>query len=153
MQQRNQNVQKVVDAVVGMEYGDTITHLEMTTLLGEKHGTTKYFNLVRRANKQLLSTGKMLGNIREVGYQIIMPDEYTGVAVKNFAKGFKNLQRGNDVLTNAPTKHMSREGLQAHREVSDRACSLYAAMAGGYTELKLLSKKQHALDPTNVGRA
>lgn len=152
MRSQNPKVKSVIDNVIELNYGDTITHLEMEAWTGEKNKTRKYYSVVQRANKKLKTLGKMLETVSGVGYRVLLPDEYTDSAVRSYAKGFKCLGEGNETLVHAPTKHMSQEGLQAHREVSDRAHVLYAAMAGGYTEIKMLSQKQHALDPASVAR-
>lgn len=149
---KNKTIEDLVAHVLKLGYGETIPHSEIEGILGEPHSSSKYFDLVRRANKNLLSHQKMMQNLRGVGYQIIEPDEYVGVAVHHYSKAFRRLKRGNDVLVNAPVACMSREGMDAHRAVSDRARSLFASMSGGCVELKLLARKPSPLAVENVGR-
>jgi len=152
---KNQNKQKweiLFESIKNMEYGDIITHAEISKLINEPYGSNKYSSIVQRAKKELLKNSRQIESIRETGYRVLEPDSYVDESMSKFKQGFNKLKKGNDLLTFAPVKDMSDEGRDTYRHVSDRARSLYAVMAGGCTELKLLSKKNSALLPENIGR-
>lgn len=142
----------LVEHILSMDYGETITHTEISGIIQEEHDSNKYRAIVNKAKKILLKEGKAIESIKDVGYRVIDPDCYTNKSVKQFKQGFHRLQNGYDTLQYAPTDKMSNEGRKVHRDVSDRAKILYAAMAGGCTELTMLSKKNSPLLPENVGR-
>jgi len=81
-----------------------------------------------------------------------MTDDYTEKSVNAFKRGFNKLKKAGDLLTYAPVDDMSDEGRSMHRHVSGRVRVLHAAVAGGCTELRLLTKKRSAFLPENVAR-
>jgi len=135
--------------IISLNYGDTIFHNEISGIIEESKTSTKYYSIINKAKKELLKIGKTIKAIQGQGYTIVNPDDYTDLSLKHIKSGFNQIDKGYKVLTYAPVNHMSKEGLQVFRHVSDRARSLQAMVAGGCTELKLLNNKQSKLAITN----
>ena len=142
----------IYETVKTMNYGDIVTHEELSKLIGEPYNSNKYRSSIQRVRKELLKCGKEIESIRDTGYRVLEPDAYIDQSVSKFKQGFNKIKKGNDLLQFAPTKEMSEEGRSTYRKVSDRVQSMYAMMAGGCTELKMLTKKNPAFLPNNVGR-
>jgi acetate kinase len=140
------------ESIKNMNYGETITHNEISQIILEGIDSNKYRSILQRAKKELLRQSKEIESIRGVGYRVIEPDSYIDKSLTKFKQGFDRLKKGNDILDYAPVKDMSEEGRATYRHVSDRSKILYASMAGGCTELKMLTKKNPAFLPENIGR-
>ena len=139
--------------VVSLKYGDVILHKDISSLLQEAYGTGNYRTAINRARKDLVRQGKEIESVHGKGYRVVEPDNYTQKAVSTFKQGFNRLKKAGDLLISAPVAHMSEEGRVVHRNVSDRARMLHAAVAGGCVELNLLSKKPSAYLPENIKKA
>lgn len=131
--------------IIPLNYDDTIYHDEISKIIEETTSSSKYYSIINKTKKELLKAGKTIKAIPGQGYTIVNPDDYTDLSLKHIKSGFKQIDKGYEVLQYAPTQHMSQEGLQTYRRVSDRAMSLRAMVAGGCTELKLLNKKKSKL--------
>ena len=141
---RAEKIKTVVEEFLAKNYGETIEHFQIASLIGEKIGTQEYRYVVRKAEKKLLECGKMIANVRGVGYKVVDPDEYTGQSAKRVMNGARQIDYGAKILRNAPTKDMSQAGLQAYNAVNDRMMILQAALSGTKTEINMLSnKRQH----------
>ena len=128
-----------------MEYGDTVTHTTIANIIGEKIGTVKYYTVIQKARKMLLNDKKVyLESVREVGYRKTIPDDFTKVSVNEYRIGFKRIQKGKNILTNAPISDMSEEGKADHRYVMDRTRQLEASWRGAIVEMKTIAKKPSA---------
>lgn len=129
------------DFIMGLDYGNTITHNEISEIIQESPKSPKYYSIITKVKKELLKEGKTVKSISGHGYFVINPDEYTDLSLDHMKKGFNQVDKGYQVLQYAPTSQMSEEGLQRHRHISDKAQSLKAMVAGGCVELKLLNRK------------
>lgn len=131
------------DHILKMNYGETLLHKEIEKIIKESKdiNTAKYFSIITKTKKELLKISKTIKSVTGQGYTIVNPDDYTDLSLKHIKSGFKQVDKGYNILQFAPVNQMSKEGLQRHRHVSDRAMSLQAMVAGGCTELKLLNKK------------
>jgi len=138
--------------VMEVEYGDTILHQDISYIIGESYGTPKYHAIISRTKKALLTQGQFIESVKGVGYRVIEPDNYSEKSVATFRQGFSRLKKASDLLTYAPIANMSNEGRSIHRNVTDRVRILHAAVAGGCTELKMLTKRQSAFLPENISR-
>jgi hypothetical protein len=135
--------------IINLSYGDTIFHNEISNIIEEDIGSTKYYSIINKTKKKLLEAGKTVKPVIGQGYIIINPDNYVDLSLGHIKRGFKQIDKGYEILQFAPVNNMSKEGLQTYRHVSDRAMSLQAMVAGGCTELKMLNKKQSKLLPIN----
>lgn len=143
----NQQVEKLVNHVVKKDYGTIIYHNEIANLLGVKYGSHEYRSIVQRAKKKLLEAGKMIDCVRGQGYEIVMPDDYTGSSVKEMINGARRIDKGSRIMRNAPVQKMSPAGLESYNLVNDRLHILQAAVAGAKVEINMLSqKRQHPLE-------
>lgn len=138
-------VKKLVDAISKLEYGSTITHMEIESLIGLKSGTTRYHSVMQSTKKKLLALQRCIESVYGMGYKLIMPDDYVEKASQSYSAGLKRIKRGNDVLANAPVTAMSEDGKKIYQEVSDRARSLYAVTSGACVTINNLKQKNHPL--------
>lgn len=146
---KKQKWELLYDYIIGLNYDDTVLHTEISRIIKEDFGSPKYYSIINKTKKKLLEAGKTIKSVQGQGYTIVNPDDYTDLSLKHIKSGFKQIDKGYKVLQYAPVSYMSKEGLQRHRHVADRAMAFQAMVAGGCTELKLLNKKQSKLLPVN----
>ena len=139
---RQEKIEKLVEAIFAKEYGETIPHWEIEQIIGENQKSTRYHSVVSSAKKKLVKVGKMVENVKGVGYRLVYPDEYTDQAVKLVTSGAKRIDKGSKVLQNAPVSDMTQSGLQAYNTTCDRMRILQAAVTGAKVELNLLNSKR-----------
>lgn len=134
-----------------LNYGDVITHLQISSLIEEDYPSNKYTSTIAKAKKILLKKyNKTIENIVGDGYRLVNPDDFVGQSLKYYKRGFGEMQKGYDVLNHAPTKDMTKEGREAYRRVHDRAITLAAAMKGASVELRTLGEKKHPFALENI---
>ena len=142
----SEQVKILVEEFVNKGYGGAMTHYEISRLVGVKEGTRRYQSIIDSAKKKLLEHGKMIDNVRGVGYRVIDPDEYTGQSARCVISGARRIDKGTKILQNAPVKDMSQEGVQTYNRVVDRMKILQAAICGAKVEINMLSsKREHPL--------
>lgn len=143
----------LAEKIATLNYGDIITHKQIAEVIKEEYPSTKYSSTIQKARKILLKQyGKIIENIVGDGYRVVQPDSFVDHSLKHYKRGFKEMQKGYDTLSCAPTKDMTPEGREIYRRVNDRAVTLAASMKGASVELKMLSKKEHPMTIGNVGR-
>lgn len=134
-----------------LNYGDFISHEQIATLIEEPYRTNKYGSTIAKAKKLLLKKyNKAIENIIGDGYRVVSPDDFVGQSLKHYRNGFRQMQKGHNILEYAPTKDMSKEGVSTYRRVYDRAITLAAAMKGASVELKTLGQKKHPMALENI---
>jgi biotin operon repressor len=136
----------VYDKIMESDYGNVISHQELSYLLNEAGGTNKYNSAVEKAKKHLIPKGKYIESIRGKGYRVVLPDDYSKITVQSFAKGARQIQKGYDIITYAPADRMSIPAQIQHRSILDKANAIKAAFTESIVELNLLPKK-HPLLP------
>ena len=143
----------LVDVVSKYDYGDTITHQDIESIIGEHYRTAKYNSVVNQAKKHLLENhSKAIENMRGYGYRVIQPDDYVKRSLCHYKRGFNEIQKGKDILDYAPTENMSQEGRETYRAVYDRSVTLISSMAGAKVEIIGLSRKKSPFSPELVNR-
>lgn len=136
-----------------LNYGQFISHRRIASIIDEEYPSNKYSSEISKTKKILLNKyNKTIENITGDGYRLVNPDEYVNYSLKHYKRGFKEMQKGYNVLEHAPKKHMSKEGLDTYRRVYDRAITLSAAMKGASVELKTLGQKRHPMSVENLNR-
>jgi len=145
--QENNEKQKIQDVLAEMiskyDYGTTINHDWISHVANIAYGTNRYKSLITKTKRILIKKyNKVLESVKGVGYRIILPDEYTDNTLGHYKRGFKELQRGYEVIESAPTAEMSPEGLEIHKRIHDRSTVLLASMQGAKAELKMLNKRR-----------
>lgn len=140
------------DRIKTMEYGDIISHDDISSVIGESYDSKNYHSIINRARKELLKASKAIESVRGQGYRVLMPSDYAFESVKTFKQGFNKFQKAKTTLDCTPIKELSVEDLKVHRNVCDRVSVLHAHLSGAKTELNLLAKKSSAYLPENVGR-
>lgn len=136
-----------------LNYGDVITHQQISLLIEEDYPSNKYTSTIAKAKRILLKKyNKMIENIVGDGYRVVNPDDFVGQSLKHYKRGFNEMQKGYDTLEYAPTKDMTKEGRDTYRRVHDRAITLAAAMKGASVELKTLGQKKHPMALENMNK-
>ena len=143
----------LAEKIAAMDYGTVLLHSEIEAIIQEKHGTAKYASEISKTKKIILKQyHKVIESVIGDGYRIIEPDDYCYQFYKHFKRGTNTIQKGHEILTNAPYKEMTAEGKEVYRRVRDRGIILMAAMQGAKAEIKTLAKKQSPFDPELIGR-
>lgn len=137
----NEMLDVAINYILESEYGEIITHDDMSDLLQLSKGSQLYYFAISKMNKILLNKSKMLMNIQKVGYQIVEPDNYAGCAVKTYVKGVKKMKLSKKILEKAPIELMSEEAIEKHNKVYDRVCNRLANANAGVKELKKITTK------------
>lgn len=153
VQQQLRPHERLVEAVAGMDYGDPITHETIGSIIGERAGTNKYRSTVRKASRILLDKGKMLENIRGIGYRVTRAADYVPHALYHFDKGKKEIKRGRKILENIPMNKLTAQERSSATRVKDKFILIDAFMSGSSVEVKLLAKEEeNPLAPENTNR-
>lgn len=135
------------------EYGEAITHEEISKLIDEEYGTYKYNSEISRAKKIALKKyNRCIESVRGDGYRVVKPDDFTSHSLKHYKRGFNELQKGKDVLDNAPTGDMTPDGLTTFRRVYDRSVLLISSMQGAKAELVSLTREKSPFSPDRINR-
>jgi hypothetical protein len=111
------------------EYGSTHTHSEISDILGTPQQENLYYQYVADANEILIPKGKLIKNIRGVGYLVVNPDDYKEASFDRVKKSKEFLMRACEIAQNAPVEKMS----QGEREKFDH----YVIGLGGRAALFL----------------
>ena len=140
----------LTEKILGMDYGSIIYHSQIVAAINVERKTSAYNTVIAKTKKLLKENGYFLKSVNGSGYRIIMPDDVIEHSLKHYDRGFKEINKGFDVLCNAPTKNMSKEALDTYRRVTDRAIILNASMKGAAVELKTLGNKNHPFALNNI---
>lgn len=142
----------LAEEISKLNYEDIILHSQIAEIIQEDYGSNKYRSEIDRTKKILLKKyNKILKSIKGDGYRVVKPDDFVGESLGHYKRGFNEMQKGQDILTNAPVKDMTDEGRTIFRRVYDRAVILNASMQGAVVELKTLgTKKKHPMAVENV---
>ena len=125
---------------VSIGYEDKIVkHKDISDVIGESYGTNKYRTIIAQTKTVLQRQyNRHIESVRSEGYRVIKPDDTVKASLSHYKRGFKEMQKGQDILTHAPIQDMSQEGREVFNRTYDRAVRLNAAMLGGVTELNAL---------------
>lgn len=143
---RQEKVSAIVNLICSRNYGDTVTHTEMSAVIEEPVRSQKYRDIIGTANKRCVELGRMVRSVRGVGYQLVEPDDYTRQSVRCIVSGAKRIDSGVKILAHAPVSQMSQPGLEEYNRVNDRVRVLQASVAGAKVEIGMLANhRQHPL--------
>ena len=140
----------LAEEIKKMNYGDILSHELISNIIKVEYPSNAYRTTISKTKNLLKEHGYFLESIIGDGYRIVEPDNVVNHSLKHYKRGFNELGKGYETLRNAPAKHMSKEGLEVYRRISDRAVTLNAAMKGASVELKTLSKKNHPFALENI---
>jgi hypothetical protein len=140
---------ELIPIAEGWEYGTIHTHDEISDIMKLSPKTAKYYGMVGRANKKLMQGGKMLVNVKEKGYQVVNPDDYTDKSLEKFKQGANKIRQAHIIVDYAPVTKMSETGLKRYRNYADRLGIARAIMEGSYKEVSILARQPMQL---NSGR-
>ena len=139
---KQEKVKALVELFISKSYGEMVEHYVIASTIHESYPSRNYSQIVSRAQKELRESGHMVTNVWKVGYQVVNPDDYTGESVRRIVRGVRQIDRGVQILENAPVKDMSQDGIQRYNTVRDRTCILQASMHGARVEIKMLNTKR-----------
>jgi len=140
----SEKIKALAEAFIGKGYGGALTHYEIANIIEERENSRRYRSVVDGAKKRLLECGKMIENVRGVGYRVVYPDEYAEQSAKCVVSGARRIDKGTKIIRNAPVKDMSREGVQEYNVVADKMRILQAAICGAKVEINMLTvKREH----------
>jgi alkylated DNA nucleotide flippase Atl1 len=142
---RQEAIDKLVNAVKERPYGDVMTFDSIGYIIDQKHGSVSYGDILQAARKRLELAGRMIVNVRGIGYKVCPPDSYTGEGVRKMRQGAKRIDRGTKILNHAPVNDRSQPAREAYNRVSDRMNRLQAAMAGASVEIHMLEASKNPL--------
>ena len=145
---RKEAIDSLVKAVEERDYGDVLTFDSIGYIIGQKHGSVKYGDVLQAARKRLEMAGRMIVNVRGIGYKVCLPDNYTGEGVRKMRQGARRIDRGAKILAHAPVNDMSPQARESYNRVNDRMVRLQAAMAGASVEIHMLESNHHPLTVT-----
>jgi hypothetical protein len=139
---RQEKIKALVDAIINEDYGKTVDHWKIASVIEESYGSLQYRQIVSRAKKELRDNGKMIVSVFGVGYRVVAPDEYVDQSAKCIEDGARRVDIGVKILANAPVKDMTQAGAQRYFAVSDKIQIVQAALHGAKVEIKMLSSKR-----------
>lgn len=142
---RKDAIDSLVKAVEEREYGDVLNYEEIGNIINQKHGYTAYNDILQSARKRLVAAGRMIVNVRGVGYKVCEPDNYTGEGIRYMRHGARKIDMGAKILSHAPVNDMTPQAREAHNRVNDRMLRLQAAMAGASVEIHMLGTSNNPL--------
>lgn len=130
-------------SIAKLDYGIVVMHSTISGIIGEPYGSPKYRSIINGTKKILQEKySRHIESVHKLGYRIIEPDNTVNLSLKHYNRGAKEMQRGQNVLVNAPVKDMSTEGRETYRRVYDRAMLLNATVQKASVELKTVSKNK-----------
>lgn len=145
---RQERISTLVNLICSKDYGDTVTHTEMSQALNEPVRSQRYRDAVTAAAKRCINMGRMVANVRGIGYRLVSPDDYTAQSVKRIVSGARRIDSGVKILAHAPTASMTPVGIEEYNRVADRVRILQASVTGAKVEIGMLSRRrQHPLLP------
>jgi hypothetical protein len=130
----------VKEILINKEYGDFISHHEISGILGLPMDENKYRSSISKANKILIEKGKKLKNRHGLGYVVLEPDRYVDEAELKFKSGTKRAKEALKILVYAPFNLMSNDAQENYKMVEKGIRSAAAMVMGGLTEIKLLNR-------------
>lgn len=139
---KSEKVKALVEAIVDQPYGTLFEHYKISSIIGVPYGTQSYGEIISRAKKELLNSGKMIVSVWKVGYRIADPDEYVDQSAKKVVRGAHQVDIGVRILDYAPVKDMTSDGIQKYNVYADRMRIMQASVHGAKVELKMLAKKR-----------
>ena len=139
---KQEKTKALVELFANEKYGATVEHFKIAATICEEYGSRNYNQIVAKAKKELLDSGKMITNVFGVGYRVVNPDEYTDQSARCVVLGARRIDKGMKILDNAPVKDMTQAGVQKYNTVADRIHILRAAVSGAKVEIKMLNAKR-----------
>jgi len=90
-------------------YGSTHQHSEIADILQTPQQENLYYQYVADANEILIPLGKLIKNVRGIGYLVIKPDDYRGASFDRVKKSKDFLMRACEIAQHAPVSEMTAE--------------------------------------------
>lgn len=138
------------------DYGSFHTHEEIAEILGFDVKTSRYYQAVKRADIELLTSGRHLEVIQNKGYYLINPDEFVRSSNNKVKKSARFFRHGILLSQHAPRDKMNpsvRKNTDDHTIAISRAYSLMTREAEPLFEIeqKIASRVLRADNPKRLG--
>jgi hypothetical protein len=131
--------------IMGHARGKLFKHEELAKVLSVPVGSHKYYTLMQSTIKSLTEVGIRLSNVKNVGYKILLADEWVHEAKAKMNKGGRSLLDAQLILNNAPYTEMSEVMQKEALKVHDKLIKHKFLLAGGVTEVLDNNPKQPIL--------
>ena len=98
----------IYDVAVDLPYGADLTYDRLAAMLEVKDRGGAH-RAVRRCNKEFLAAGvpRVLGNVRNVGYRVFKPGDYTPAALNRQKRARRQMSTAVDLMRVAPINDMT----------------------------------------------
>ena len=112
---KKQNIQEVVEYILGMNYGQTIFHTDLSKILGynieDENEEKKYRIIMQRVKNFILEYGYVLKGINGVGYYILKPSQISKHCYKTYINRARRMYDKSDYIL----KHTEKSQLNEDR--------------------------------------
>ena len=138
-EKRERRWEKLVEASQHWPENSFHDHKEIAGILGVQYGDKSYSWNVSAARNRLLEKRILWICIRDAGYRVAMPDEFTESVRNNIKGAVRSIKRAVTVDIAAPVDRMTPEGKYRHTTLSDRLKVHAAMMSGIDKEVRMLA--------------
>ena len=114
-------------------------HAEIAKIIGVIPNSKKYYSTITQARKLLLGKRILWVTVKDAGYRVALPDEFTNAVRGSIMGASRKMRRAEIIDCAAPVERMSEEGKKRHLNLSDRLRVHAAMMQGVVKEVKLLA--------------
>lgn len=115
------------------------SHAELAALLRVEPNSSKYYSIVTQAKRLLLKKRILWVTIKDAGYRVATPDEFTDAVRGNIVGASRKMKRAENIDIAAPVERMTEEGKKRHINLSDRLRVHAAMMQGVVKEVRQLA--------------
>ena len=115
------------------------SHAEIAAMLDVEKDSVQYRSAITGARKLLLRKRILWISIRDAGYRVARPDEFTAAVRGEIYGAARKMRKATVVDDAAPVERMSEDGRKAHVALSDRLRVHAAMMSGAVKEVKQLA--------------
>lgn len=121
------------------EHGSTHSHDEISNIMGVPKNTTMYYDYTNRVGEELSKMGKRIVNERNVGYRVLLPEEYPMAAYIDSRKAGRQYKRGLDHVIHAPIDKMDDQTKSCTESVGTHMSRSYLSIVSNTAKIMELS--------------
>ncbi len=143
---RKPQVDKLVEFLKSKSEGDTIGHDAIAKLIGEKRGTTAYFQVVGKARRRILGEfGYALDTLHGEGYRLAPGQDQIRIGVDTTRRGVKQIGKGKRIVEVIDDARLDDTGKKARDFVAGRLYMFEQAIRKEANALRLVVGKTPTL--------
>jgi hypothetical protein len=125
------------------EYGSEVhPHTEIAAIMRLEYPSQKYYENVTNAIEEMISLGKRMVCVKNVGYRVLAIDEHTIEGVWDMKKGIRKMRTSVRNLSDAPTSKMTDTKQRVHENVTNTAQRMFSSAASSYNEITITAGLQ-----------